>query len=404
MPLLDLYKADNSQILKLGLKQTLAISGDGSLKDNSLCSKEFRIFLGLVPSEKLYEFIESCLNENFDQKGLALQDIVNELGRRLEYRVEHGLYQGVHGKIGYDGIWQKPNGHAFVIEVKTSDTYRINLDKLATYRNKLIELNSIPKESSILIVVGRQDTGDLEAQIRGSRHAWDIRLISSDALIKLVGLKEGAEENTTSKIHEILQPFEYTRLDRIVDLAFVATREKEETNALELGVVEAEISEVSTTKTKNEKVAYAQSPGIEIVRGRVLDAYRRQYKTDLIRKSPVLFWTPDHLHRVACTISKSYRTSQSQYYWYAFHQPWQKFLQEGKAGFFILGCLDRDEAFVLPLYWIEERVSLLNTTTKIDGKQFWHLHLRADDEKSPLRLCLAGRTQELALEEFRLAL
>jgi len=35
----------------------------------------------------------------------------------------------------------------------------------------------------VLIVVGRQDTGELEAQIRGSRHAWDIRLISAEALL-----------------------------------------------------------------------------------------------------------------------------------------------------------------------------------------------------------------------------
>jgi hypothetical protein len=41
-------------------------------------------------------------------------------------------------------------------------------------------------QSSILIVVGREDTGDLEAQIRGSRHAWDVRLISVDALLRLM--------------------------------------------------------------------------------------------------------------------------------------------------------------------------------------------------------------------------
>lgn len=27
--------------------------------------------------------------------------------------------------------------------------------------------------SEALIIVGRSDTGDLEAQVRGSRHAWD---------------------------------------------------------------------------------------------------------------------------------------------------------------------------------------------------------------------------------------
>lgn len=404
MPIIELYRSDQNKILQLSLKQVVTLCGDGELRDDDASSFELRKYLTLIESAKLFEYIEACLNEKIDKGGFVLQDLVNELGRRLEYKVDNGLYQGVSGKIGCDGIWRKPDGYAFVIEVKTSDAYRINLDKLALYRTKLIEAGNIPGKSSILIVVGRQDTGDLEAQIRGSRHAWDIRLISSDALINLVRLKERAEENTTSKIHEVLQPFEYTRLDRIVDLAFVAAKESEETNARELGVFEVEIDDIPTARVKNEKTAYAPSPGIEAVRSRILDAYRRLYKIDLVRKSPVLFWTPDHSHRVACTISKSYQTAQAQYYWYAFHQPWQSFLRDGETSFFVLGCLDRNEAFVLPLPWIEERLALLNTTAKADGKLFWHLHLRADNNHAPLNLCLAGRTQELSLEEFRIIL
>jgi len=57
---------------------------------------------------------------------------------------------------------------------------------LAQYRSRLVEEGKIDREkSSLLIVVGRQETGDLEAQIRGSRHAWDIRLLSADSLLKL---------------------------------------------------------------------------------------------------------------------------------------------------------------------------------------------------------------------------
>lgn len=73
----------------------------------------------------------------------------------------------------------------------------------------------------MLIVVGRQDTGDLEAQIRGSRHAWDIRLISVDGLLRLMTLKEELEDpRTLQKIHNILFPMEFTKLDEIVNLVF----------------------------------------------------------------------------------------------------------------------------------------------------------------------------------------
>jgi hypothetical protein len=58
------------------------------------------------------------------------------------------------------------------------------LEKIASYRQRLIEQNKVDKsKSSILIIVGRDDTGELEAQIRGSKYAWDIRIISTDALI-----------------------------------------------------------------------------------------------------------------------------------------------------------------------------------------------------------------------------
>ena len=75
----------------------------------------------------------------------------------------------------------------------------------------------------MLIVVGRQDTGDLEAQIRGSRHAWDIRLISVDSLLRLLAVKESVESPETDKrIGAILVPREYTRVDDIIDLVFAA--------------------------------------------------------------------------------------------------------------------------------------------------------------------------------------
>jgi hypothetical protein len=76
------------------------------------------------------------------------------------------------------------------VEVKTTDVYRIELAKLDDYRKELIAAGRIAEHaSSILIVVGRANTGDLEAQVRGSRFAWDVRLISVRDLLKLVGIK-----------------------------------------------------------------------------------------------------------------------------------------------------------------------------------------------------------------------
>jgi hypothetical protein len=106
------------------------------------------------------------------------------------------------------------------VEVKTTDTYRIDLDTLAGYRRALIQGGSITEErASLLIVVGREDTGDLEAPIRGLWHAWDMRLISVDALMRLGGghpkrehslalvfLRAGGSLSTAAALQEATPP------------------------------------------------------------------------------------------------------------------------------------------------------------------------------------------------------
>ena len=181
-PLLSLLKNDPSQIERLSVQQILALCGNGKLTDGSECSRDLREYLQIAKSTDLIRYLQTCLQSPFERSGNVLQDVVNELGRRLDYTVENGLYQGRSNAIGFDGLWSDPGGHTIVVEVKTTDAYRINLDVIGGYRDDLIRSEKITSGSSIVLVVGRQDTGDLEAQVRGSRHAWTVRIISADAL------------------------------------------------------------------------------------------------------------------------------------------------------------------------------------------------------------------------------
>ena len=169
------------------IEQIIVFSGNGLIRDNSEASQEFRDFIRHIPSNLLQRYAVQCLNQSFKDSGFVLQDIINEVGRRLGFNVTYGRYRGIAGKNGYDGLWELTGKQSLIIEVKTSDVFRIDLDVIAKYRRELISQEQIKENSSsILIVVGREDTGDLEAQIRGSRHAWDVRLISVDALIRLM--------------------------------------------------------------------------------------------------------------------------------------------------------------------------------------------------------------------------
>jgi hypothetical protein len=105
MALIDLWKTSKAELDEKKLQQIMAISGDGKLANDSTASKELRDFLRIIPSEKLSEYAQQCLGNHFDQSGLALQDIVNEMGRRLGFVVTEGLYRGKKGVSGHDGLW-----------------------------------------------------------------------------------------------------------------------------------------------------------------------------------------------------------------------------------------------------------------------------------------------------------
>ena len=50
----------------------------------------------------------------------------------------HGLYRGSTTDVGYDGVWRTDNSSSIVVEIKTTDAYRINLEVIPDYRRSLI--------------------------------------------------------------------------------------------------------------------------------------------------------------------------------------------------------------------------------------------------------------------------
>ena len=227
----------------------------------------------------------------------------------------------------------------------------------------------------MLLIVGREDTGELEAQVRGSRHAWEMRLISVDSLVNLVKLKENTEdEDTAEKIRSILIPMEYTRLDGLIDVMFTAVRDVE-------SVVENESPQQETsTEESGEKGnwEFTESALIDEKRTNILRAIERINDVKLVKKSRALYWTSDRSLGVACTISKRYY-GKNFLYWYAYHPGWQDFLSKTNKGYFALGGMDLNVAFSIPLDVIQSKLPELNTTTK-NGKTYWHIQIQQPDD------------------------
>ena len=154
MSLLDLWLKSKSQLEDKQVQQIIAIAGSGRLLDGAETSAEFRDFLSHVPSNVLSRYAEDCFVSKFQDGGLALQDIVNQVGQRLGFHVEYGRYRGVTGQSGHDGLWVSPFKDTIIVEVKVTDAFRMELDTLANYRRSLIQFGKATEEkSSILIVV-----------------------------------------------------------------------------------------------------------------------------------------------------------------------------------------------------------------------------------------------------------
>ncbi len=120
MALLSFWKSNRDEVLNLTIEQVVSNAGDGILRDQSGCSDELRTFLSAVPSDRLFDYARHCLESAYNKKGLVLQDIVHELGRRLDFEVENGLYQGRRNAIGFDGIWRYQGQPDLIVEVKTT--------------------------------------------------------------------------------------------------------------------------------------------------------------------------------------------------------------------------------------------------------------------------------------------
>jgi hypothetical protein len=232
--------------------------------------------------------------------------------------------------------------------------------------------------------------------VRGSRHAWDIRIVSADSLAKLVLLKEETEEDTSAKISEILKPIEYTRVDKIIELAFSAAREASDTDEI------SEDEEPDEDDSEVQRYIQDHTPRkiLDSAREKALAALSEKVGSSLIRKSKALYWSPDvgHQIRAVATVSKRYK---GRFFWYAYHPTWDAFLAEGTKGFFLLAGIGLPRAYAIPRKWIHAMLPRLNTT-KTEDRVYYHIHLEQLPDGSMQLKHAAGEVTRV--EEFALVL
>lgn len=253
------------------------------------------------------------------------------------------------------------------MEVKTTDTYRIDLDTLAGYRRALIQGGSITEErSSLLIVVGREDTGDLEAQIRGSRHAWDMRLISVDALMRLMVLKEEVEDpQIIRRIYAILIPREFTKLDEIIEIL--------------LSTAEEVKPEEPKDEDRDEEIKVPAFTPVAVHEAFIprLEQYLHR---SLLKRSRASYSSPDGSFALTCAISKTYERRGQVWFWYAFHPHQKEFLEQAHESFIAFGCGSEETLLLIPSAEFVTWLDGMNITQR-DDRFYWHVHISKEADQ-----------------------
>lgn len=393
MPLLELWASNPSSIEKMNLETIVRMAGEqGGLKDGSEAEREFRTYLSEVDADVLASYADTCLNDGFPGSGQVLQDIVNEIGRRLGFQVINGRYQGVKGEVGFDGIWRAENDD-LVVEVKTTDAYTISLDTIAKYRDRLIAEEKIRPSSSMLLVIGRKDTSALEAQVRGSRHAWSLRIVGVDALIKLMSINLSTmSDETTSKIHRILSPVEYTRVDDIIDIVFTAAEDRDESDDAAAPVFDS-LDESGDDQAKTQ--VKTPRDEIEAKKSSLISRFGSSINTGLKKSRHSMYQSSDGAVRGVIVISKPYDDQRVELadhsYWYAYHEkPQRAFLHGADAGYLIFGMTNLEHGYAVPCTLLDSIWDSLGQTTKKSGAIYKHIYIFVKDGKARLRSTLSS--------------
>lgn len=209
--------------MNITLKQMLKLAGE--LKDTLGDDTPRERFRQTLKEEvhdigQVRDYVTECLINKGDQYNRALQDLVNYTGEFLGFKVTFGRYHGVQGQIGFDGHWESPTGFHIVVEVKTTETYAINIATLLDYINRLVEEKRIPSPDKALglYVIGRTDPTmqQLDDSIVAQNRTNELRVISVESLLSLaemLGLYDMVHEDVVAILHP-----SGSRIDAVVDL------------------------------------------------------------------------------------------------------------------------------------------------------------------------------------------
>jgi hypothetical protein len=180
--------------------------------------------------------------------------------------------------------------------------------------------------------------------------------------MRLMTIKEEVEDpQIAQRIHSILIPREFTKLDEIANILFSTTEDiKQDSLPLEEDGTEQQ----NTEKNQNFKpVAFHEGCIL-----RIQDALGAK----LIKRSRAQYSTPDKSLVVNCAVSKEHNPDQNPNYWFGFHPHQRDALKIAGNAYAAFGCGSSETVLLIPYSELE---SLLDGmwTTQNEDRMYWHV-------------------------------
>jgi len=180
-------------MVELTLERIVSLAGDW--KDESRASQQFRDIIEdeQTTTEEIESYLQEAIEGSESYHNRALQDLVNNVGRRLGFEVEYGIYQGVSGTIGYDGHWVSTATNEethLVVEIKKSTAFSIGPEQAGDYMEELVENEGLDRGQVYgLYVVGNGDVETVSQTILGSKYRDRMRVITAQRLLDLLEIQ-----------------------------------------------------------------------------------------------------------------------------------------------------------------------------------------------------------------------
>jgi hypothetical protein len=201
-----------------------------------------------------------------------------------------------------------------------------------------------------------------------------------------LSIKESLDDEAVEhQVQKILVPQEFTRLDKIVDLVFATAED----------VQQDELAPTAESQVTGATVASEPSPRAAAARFHdlILPALEKRLGTPLVRRSRVLWSSPDQEVLVSCQVSKAYEGSGGfPLFWFGLKRTTEEPLAAHKNAFCAFGLGSPEKVVFLPFSFLKPFLSTCFTSPEPGGQILhWHVRFRIDGPRTEL---LANRDSE----------